>query len=246
MSSTQDNTLAQTTEEERLHALAELYEEMAVWARTRYDPGVAQRKIDAVDSKSKLFIVGEAYARNQVRITGVSWFNDQGKLGPSGKNLDKILRCVGYTLYPQRTIQLTRGSVPSRSHKLTTVYTTDIVPCYPPGGGAPSPAMISEALHEQFLVREFELLKPKALLLLGQHSYSTFTSSLLGLTPKTISALFTHLSPTTQLPQYQGALIIPFLHPSPASPRFSLWLKRSQTNLCQQAQVQAIATALAR
>jgi uracil-DNA glycosylase len=87
---TSDDALRST----RLAALAELYDEIWEWAHTKYDRHLVKRKVEAVDPDSRLFIVGEAYARNQDRLSGINWFDEQGTLGPSGKNLDVILRCL--------------------------------------------------------------------------------------------------------------------------------------------------------
>jgi hypothetical protein len=62
--------------EMRLLKLEALYEEMQDWARARYD---AQRSVEALDPNSQLFVLSEAYARTQVRITGVNWFDERGK-----------------------------------------------------------------------------------------------------------------------------------------------------------------------
>src|SRR3954468_150458 len=68
-----------------------------------------------------------------------------------------------------------------------------------------------------FLIREFEILQPKVVLLLGQHSYTAFNTYLLQEPTGKISEEFSRLSPSTHLSIYQGAAIIPLLHPSPAA-----------------------------
>ena len=225
----------------RLAALAELYDEIWEWANTKYDRHLVKRKVEAVDPDSRLFIVGEAYARNQVRLTGINWFDERGTLGPSGKNVDVILRCLRYTVHPPRAVRLLRGSVQPKDGGLTTIYTTDVFPCYPPGGGTPTPAMISDALKQRFLTREFDILRPEVILLLGRPSYTAFYTHLLGTAPQVnISTKFRALSPSTGLDEYRGALVVPFLHPSPQSGIFSKWFKASRSTLCQQPQVQAL------
>jgi uracil-DNA glycosylase len=182
----------------RLAALAELYDEIWEWANTKYDRHLVKHKVEAVDPDSRLFIVGEAYARNQVRLSGINWFDEQGALGPSGKNIDVILRCLRSTVHPPRAVRLPRGSVQPKDGGLTTVYTTDVFPCRPPSGGAPSPAMIGGALEQGFLAREFEILKPKVVLLLGKHSYESFHTHILrAATMGSISMAFSSLSPNS-------------------------------------------------
>jgi uracil-DNA glycosylase len=240
---TSDDALRRT----RLAALAELYDEIWEWANTKYDRHLVKRKVEAVDPDSHLFIVGEAYARNQVRLTSINWFDAWGTLGPSGKNLDAILRCLRYTVHPPRSVRLPRGQAQPKGSELTTVYTTDVFPCHPPSGGAPSPAMIGDALERGFLAREFEIFKPKVVLLLGKHSYASFHTHILRTaTVGSISTAFSSLSPSTELDEYHGALVVPFLHPSPQSGTFSKWFKASRLTLCEQPQVQVISATLTR
>jgi uracil-DNA glycosylase len=240
---TSDDNLRKT----RLEALAELYDEIWEWARTKYDHRVVKRRIEAVGPDSCLFIVGEAHAEDQVRLTGINWFDAQGTPGASGKYLNAILRCLDYTVHPPTTIHLSRGSVGPKRSGLTTAYSTDIFPCYPPGGGSPTKAMVNDALEQRFLTREFDILKPKVVLLLGRHSYKAFYRYLLRrVTTEKISETFALLSPSTEFAEYNGALVVPFLHPSPESGIFSHWFRISESTLCEQPQLQAIAAALTR
>ena len=62
----------------RLATLDELYDEIWEWANTKYDRHFVKRKVEAVDPDSRLFIVREAYARNQVRLSGINWFDERG------------------------------------------------------------------------------------------------------------------------------------------------------------------------
>ena len=112
----------------RLLQLEALYDEMRDWARARYDASVVQRSVEALDLDCQLFIRSEAYARTQVRLTGVNWFDERGKIGQSGGYLDQILRCVGYTVYPPSELRLRLGKIRAREPNLRTVYTADIFP----------------------------------------------------------------------------------------------------------------------
>lgn len=239
--------VADDSRKARLLELAQLYDEIWDWACAKYDPELAKRRIEAVDPDSRLFIVGEAHAQNQVRLTGINWFNRQGTLGSSGEKLDMILRCLRYTVYPPTSIHFAHSSVQRKESELTTVYTTDLFPCYPPGGGTPTPAMVADALKQRFLIREFEILQPKVVLFLGRHSYTAFYTHLLR-TARVgkISTEFEVLSPDTRLAEYKGALVVPFLHPSGASRIFSQWYEDSRSTLCSQPQIQAISAAVTR
>lgn len=240
-------TRGEFSRETRLAKLAELYDEIWDWAHNKYDRHLVKRKVEAVDPSSRLFVVGEAHAEDQVRLTGINWFDAWGELGLSGKNLDVILRCLRHTVHPPASIHLARGTAQPKDSELTTVYTTDIFPCYPPGGGEPAPALITDALQQRFLTREFEILQPKVVLLLGRSSYEAFYTHLLGTAPRVnISTRFRALSPSTELDEYLGALVVPFLHPSPQSGKFSQWFKEQRSSLCEQPQVQALTAALER
>ncbi len=205
-----------------------------------------KRKVEAVDPDSRLFIVGEAHAEDQVRLTGINWFNAQGELGAAGRYLDAILRCLGYTVHPPISVRLSRVVVWPKESALTTVYTTDVFPCHPSGGEL-TQTMVADALKQRFLAREFEILQPKVVLLLGSHSYNAFYRYLLRKTTVgKISEVFADLSPSTELAEYNGALVVPFLHPSPQSGIFSQWFKITKSTLCEQPQVRAIEAALNR
>ena len=230
----------------RLAALAQLYDEIWDWAHTNYDRHLVKRNIGAVDPTSRLFIVGEAHAEDQVRLTGINWFDAWGTPGRSGENLDAILRCLRYTIYPPKPVRLSRGQVQPKDGEFTTVYTTDIFPCYP-RGGTPTRTMITDALKQRFLARELEILQPRVILLLGKESYTAFHTQFLGAAPRAnITTRFRDLSPTTELAEYNGAPVVPFLHPSPGNGHFSSWFSRSRLTLCEQPQLQAIAAALER
>ena len=69
--------------------------------------------------------IRSGYARNQVRLTGINWFDEQGILGPSDKNLDVILRCLRYTVHPPRSVRLLRGPVHPKDGGFTTLMQTD-------------------------------------------------------------------------------------------------------------------------
>lgn len=98
--------------------------------------------------------------------------------------------------------------------------------------------MIADAVYHRFFVRQLEIMRPKVLLLLGMHSYATFHEYLLGKHAKTkLSEAFHSLSPTVVLTNYEGARVVPFLHPSPQSGTFSQWSRRSRGALCEQPHV---------
>jgi hypothetical protein len=105
--------------------------------------------------------------------------------------------------------------------------------------------MVADALQHRFLVREFEILRPKAVILLGERSHTAFYTHLLTATVGKTSRGFELLSPSSELAEYNGATVVPFLHPSPRSGIFARWFKNSRSTLCEQPHIQAIAASLA-
>ncbi len=230
----------------RLARLADLYEDIWKWGRSQYDDDVVKRKVDAIDPNSRLFIAGEAYAKTQVRLTGINWFDQKGELGPAGRNLQLILGCLGYTVRPPAPVRIQDSWVESRENGLSTAYTTDIFPCHPPSGGAPSGREVADALEQGFLLRELEILRPKVILLLGDKGYRAFYKNVLQREAReNISDVFRELSHRSRFELYRGATVIPFFHPSPRNGHFSPWLKKVGASLCETPQVKAIENALA-
>jgi hypothetical protein len=72
------------TDSEKRNALDALLDNMHAWARER-DPEVVPRRSDAIDVDSRLFILGEAYAKDHVRKTGVNWIRRDDNIGPAGR-----------------------------------------------------------------------------------------------------------------------------------------------------------------
>jgi uracil-DNA glycosylase len=230
----------------RCARLVDLYEDIWEWGRTKYDDTVIKKKVDAVDPNSRLFLVGEAYAKRQVRLTGINWFDQKGDLGPAGSNLQLVLGCLGYTVRPPVPVRIQDGWVRPRENGLSTAYTTDIFPCHPPSGGAPSGGEIADALKQGFLLRELELLQPKVILLLGDKGYRAFYKNVLQRKVKeSISDAFKGLGSRSRFEVYRGATVIPFFHPSPANGHFIPWLNDVGDSLCETPQIKAIENVLA-
>jgi uracil-DNA glycosylase len=217
--------------------LASLYAEMHAWARRR-DPDVVPRRADTVDAESRLFIVGEAPAADQVRLSGVNWHSCDGRIGPAASRFEPVMAAVGYTV-------ACSGPGDGTPRVQRTAYTTDVYPCYPGHRRAPSPAQIADALGEQFLSREMAIMQPAVILLLGVHSVRAFFTACLGRTPPPLHAHFAALGPEIVLPRYRGATVVPFLHPSGASPVFAAWRRQAGDALDRTPQVAAIRRALA-
>lgn len=214
----------------RLQRLKAIYLDMAKWAQ---DQAAVPRILEAVEPASQLAIVGEALGPSTVRLSGVNYFDRHGRIGPTGTNLDKLLKPLGYTIYPPRNIDVPGGKIDCRPGSgRKTVYCTDLCPTFPGHVlrgrreiSRPSPELVRSALQNGFLSRELKIVKPKVVLLLGEHAYISFYRHVLNAAiPEKLSTLINHIE-DVELRTYERAVIIPMLHPSPASPIFGQWFK---------------------
>jgi hypothetical protein len=211
---------------------------MSRWA---LDDLAVPRRLDAIQPFARLAVIGEAVGPKTLRLSGVSFFGVDGKIGPTGRYLDEILRSVNHTVYPSREIRLPHGVIdPGPGGDRSRVYATDLCPRFPGywvGKGErarirrPARETISEALTKNFLQREVTIIRPRVILLLGGHTYHHFYSHFLGLDSRiSLTSLVTRLGKET-LPTFGRSVVVPFLHPSPASPTFLRWFSRNRRSL---------------
>ncbi len=179
------------------------------------------------------YIVGQSLT---LRVSGVSYFDEKGRIGRSGSYLDKILKPLGYTVYPPRDVRLPSGRIRSAlGAGRRTAYCTDLYPAFPGYEilrdqskriRRPSQAQVRSAMEKGFLRAELGTVKPRAILLLGAETYAHFYHYLLETTatPR-LEAVVARIQ-RIDLPTYKKALVVPFFHPSPANPKFLQWFKR--------------------
>jgi uracil-DNA glycosylase len=219
----------------RLKLLSELHVEIADWMSDRK---AVPKIIASLNPCARLAIVGEAIGPKTVRLSGVNYFCANGKLGATGRYLEEMMRSVGFTLYPIHPVYLAGGTSldSAPSGQLETAYCTDLCPEFPGRRRRlkgtktstsvlkPSPKRIEDALKHGFLERELAVVKPKIILLLGSRAYSSFYSYFLGrITVPSLNAAMEDLA--SNAARYKGAVVVPFLHPSPASPSFQRWYR---------------------
>jgi hypothetical protein len=212
-----------------LAVLARLFQEMDEWAD---DVASVPRNVEAVDLNASLFIIGEAAGPKTLRVSGVPYFDPEGRLGRTGKNLEKLLHPLGYTLYPQTHVMLPNGTLKANSGRgRRTAYCTDICPKFPgyriskSGEQAicrPSAKLIRCALNRAFIHRELAIVKPRVIFLLGSRAYRYFYREFLNPYPEQLSSVVVGIE-TMDYSTYNGASVIPLLHPSPGSPSFLQW-----------------------
>lgn len=236
--------------ERQLRSLRRVYAEIARW---NSDCEAVPRIMAALNPCADLAIVGEAIGPKTVRLSGVNYFRPDGRLGDTGRYLDEMLFPLGFTVYPPSDIKLASGAVIQAAPGMQrqTAYCTDLCPEFPGyvsiqrNGRAkasikrPSSRRVKDALKCAFLERELEIVKPKVILLLGSAAYTAFyihflkRSSLLTL-QFVVDELRSHLA------NYKTSLVVPFLHPSPASPLFKRWLGNFRNAPIKSAFVQCI------
>ena len=169
-------------EDKRLSYLIKIYEKMS---QCRVCKDMKQltcsKNIEAINTHSDVVIISQALASSQAILSGVSFFNEYGKLGSTGKNLEKFLNMFNRTVYPPKTILLKNGYyIDKHKDHLSSVYSTEIVNCYPGkdrykrNDRVPDKKEIEACIGKSFLIQEINVIKPKLILLMGNLSYKTF------------------------------------------------------------------------
>jgi uracil-DNA glycosylase family 4 len=176
------------------------------------------RKIDYVNCKSKIFIIAEAMAPSQVRVSGINYFDINNKLGLTGKSLEKFLSIFKHSVYPDKNC----------------VYSTEIVHCFPGyeikesnmNIRRPSQTEIKNCIKKGFIQNEIELVKPKIIFLMGRTSYLSFYKYFLNTkTELNLTEKIKNITETKRYEEYNDIPIIPIQHASTANPRFNQMLK---------------------
>lgn len=139
------------------------------------------RLVEAVDPNSDVMIVSQSLASNQLRRSGINFFQSDGKLGNTGRNIERFLNKFGRTVYPYREVKTPSGAeIPGRRPGRRSVYNTEIVQCYTGRRGSRGPdrvPRISEIMNcyeRAFLLQEIEAIIPKLILLMGGKSRNSF------------------------------------------------------------------------
>ena len=179
------------------------------------------RKLESVNIKSDVFVIAEAMAPSQVRVSGINYFNIDGKLGNTGKFFEKFLNKFGYSVYPNKNC----------------IYHTEIVHCFPgyetKSGRKiirrPTKEEINNCITRKFIQQEIEIVKPKVILLMGKVSYETFYNEFLKIKLEmNLSKKIDAITETNKYDKYDGIPIIPIQHASGANPRFNQMLNNEE------------------
>jgi uracil-DNA glycosylase len=214
----------------RIAQLSAIYGEIETWVR---DNDAVSRVIEAVNPLAEIVVVGEATGPSALRLSGVPYFGLDGTLGRTGKRLEAFLECFGFTLYPESKVTLKNQATIKAAFHRRTVYCTDICPEYPgsiyssrnpgrPKSARPSQTRVRDALSRGFLSRELNVVHPKAILLLGSMAYTMFCRHVLG-KEHVASLSYAIKDLPRHMSEHNGAAVVPFWHPSPASVAFERW-----------------------
>lgn len=114
-----------------------------------------------------LVLMAQAPSEHGVRVSGVHWVDGNGKLRPPGGTyLEGYLRRVGYSINPDEP-------------RLPRPYTTNVLQCWPGSGTKRDrpPGARELASCSKWWQAEFELLRPKAVLLLGKPAADAFIAA---------------------------------------------------------------------
>ena len=140
------------------------------------DPFKEKRNISAVSHKTKVFIISQALAEKQLRLSGVNFFTSDGILGSTGKQLEKFLNTFNQTVFPPNDIILKNGSVINQGDlNKTSVYNTEITQCFPgkeaKGDRKPDTSEIKNCLDKNFLFNEIKINRKLERELLSKENY---------------------------------------------------------------------------
>lgn len=145
--------------DDRVRRLGELYEEIHAFAAAR-DKGstpLAPRRVVERALESELMLLAQGLAQSTQRVTGYPYRAPAG-LSPAGRRLDGFLAPLGYT-------------IDHTDKRRTYAYSTDLVPWYPGkhprGKGDLRPEAADVDLCWEFFEREYELVEPRVVILLG-------------------------------------------------------------------------------
>jgi uracil-DNA glycosylase len=225
----------------RVNELRKLYGDIeACHICPRMDEEKALRLVKAVNLARDVFIISQSLAANQLRRSGVNFFQANGQLGNTGETLEKFLNQFNRTVYPEQEVKILNGiTIPKCRAGYVSVYNTDIAQCYPgkkinsKGDRSPTNDEISNCIAKGFLLREIELIRPKLMLLMGKASRDSFFSHII-CTPysTSLSVYIQNIVRNGAIPQFRIGLVtthvMPIQHASGANPRFHSMAKDSK------------------
>jgi len=220
--------------------IKELYEEISkCHICPDMDKVKALRNALSVSNEIEVFILSQALAENQLRLSGVNFFKLDGTPGSTGKRLEIFLNLIGQSIYPPTDIVLKNGVIiQARKGCFRSVYNTEIAQCYPGkgiirGDRVPNSLEINNCLNKRFIDAEVNLIKPKLILLMGKLSTDTFYEYILKTKNSySLSSIIENIAsssviPTTKIFGLEVAYL-PIQHASGANSAFSKMCKNDR------------------
>jgi uracil-DNA glycosylase len=198
----------------------------------RMDREKSLRLTQAVNTESDIFIVSQTLAANQLRKSGVNFFQADGHIGNTGSSLEIFLNNFQRTVYPPRQVAMSSNVIIAGCKPgYEVVYNTDIAQCYPGkknegrGDRRPDSRELQNCIGKGFLIREIEIIKPKLILLMGKASRDTFFDYILKVPyPESPAKHIQRIVENNELPWYtwrdSDFHILPIQHASGANPQF--------------------------
>ena len=186
------------------------------------DKEKVKRDISKTNINSEVMIIAEAMAPEQVRLSGVNYFYKDGRIGNTGKSLEKFLNKFNYTVY---------------TDKPNCIYHTEIVHNFPgheikngkKSIKRPSKEEIRVSIKSNILKKEIDIIKPKLILLMGDTAYKSFYNYFLDVRPyNNLTKEIDHISKTKKFKRHQNIPVIPIQHSSGANPRFNQMVNNEQ------------------
>ena len=203
----------------------------------RMDREKALRLVEAVNVNSDAFIISQALAANQLRKSGVNFFQADGRLGNTGIALERFLNRVGRTVYPKQAILMPSGAMINACDAgYVTVYNTEVAQCYPGknargnGDREPSSYELQTCAGKGFLAREIDFIRPRLLLLMGKASRDAFFGCVVKAEyPQSLTEHISSIVRSSGIPRWTlgsfSLYVLPIQHASGANPRFHSMLQ---------------------
>jgi len=192
----------------------------------------ALRLVDAVNHEADVFIVSQTLAANQIRKSGVNFFQADGRLGNTGARLEQFLNKFNRTVYPPREVTIFNTvKIPICNLRYKSVYNTEIAQCYPgknnegKGDRKPNNDEIQNCIDQGFIIKEIMMIKPRLILLMGKASRDSFFDYVLKIRyPSSLTEHISDIAQTGKIPVLSvGNLtlyVLPIQHASGANPGF--------------------------
>lgn len=219
LNNTEEDLFDDIVSRDKKEELKGLFDQIYITNVCGEDPLKVYRDLSKTNCDADVMIVAEALAPSSVRLSGVNFFHKDGRLGNTGRSLEKFLNLFGSSVYPEND---------------NCIYGTEIVHSFPgyiskDGKRSirrPTREEIEKSVESGILQKEIKIIVPKIIFLMGSTSYTTFYEYFLNVPlEKSLTEEIFRISQSGQHYLYNGISVIPIQHSSGANPRFAEILK---------------------